>query len=116
MASPAARASRPRRLGVIGLLIALFAGVLLTTAEAPPAHAGVDDFSFESLVVEFYWDVNGTAWPQSFGRITAHVTMTDEVDAARTGAMACYVGSQGSTATCPIADAGDGVEASATDV
>jgi len=223
MAPLAARASRPRLLGVVGLLIALFAGVLLAAAGPSPAHADVDDFSFESLDVEyqlgrdadgagtltvvetfvavfpdvdqnhgvrravpdsyqgapldpqlvsitdengtprasetetddgfyymisradgfvhgrqtyvftytlrnvtryfsdtgvdeFYWDVNGTAWPQSFGRITAHVTMSDDVDAARTGAMACYVGSQGSNATCPIADAGDGVEASATDV
>ncbi|MFD4960293.1 DUF2207 domain-containing protein [Microbacterium sp. NPDC058389] len=223
MASHAARASRPRLLGVVGLLIALFAGVLLAGAGTVPARAAVDDFSFESLDVEyqlgrdadgastltvvetfvalfpdidqnhgmrravpdsyqgapldprlvsitdengaprasetetedgfyymtsradgfvhgrqtyvftytlhnvtryfsdtgvgeFYWDVNGTAWPQSFGRITAHVTMTDDVDAARTGATACYVGSQGSTATCPISDSGDGVEASATDV
>ena len=223
MASIAARASRPRRFGVFGLLVVLLAGVLLAGGGVSPAHADVDDFSFESLDVEyqlgrdadgastltvvetfvalfpdadqnhgmrravpdsyqgapldpqlvsvtdengaareaetesddgfyymtsradgfvhgrqtyvftytlrnvtryfadtgvdeFYWDVNGTAWPQSFGRVTAHVTMTDEVDAARTGAMACYVGSQGSAATCPISDAGDGVEASATDV
>jgi uncharacterized membrane protein YgcG len=223
MASLSVRASRPRRLGVVGLLAALFAGMLLATAGAVPARADVEDFSFESLDVEyqlgrdadgastvtvvetfvalfpdtdqnhgmrrgvpdsyqgaptdpqlvsitdengtprpaetesddgfyymtsradgfvhgrqtyvftytmrnvtwhfpdtgvdeFYWDVNGTAWPQSFGRITARVTMSDEVDAARTGAMACYVGAQGSTATCPITDTGDGVEASATDV
>ncbi|GAA5202631.1 DUF2207 domain-containing protein [Microbacterium jejuense] len=223
MASPAARASRPHRLGVIGLLIALFAGVLLAAAAATPARADVDAFSFESLDVEyrlgraddgtstvtvietfvalfpdidqnhgmrravpdsyqgaplhpqlvsitdengtpresetdsddgfyfmtsradgfvhgrqtyvftytmqnvtryfadtgvdeFYWDVNGTAWPQSFGSVTARVTMTDEVDAARTGAMSCYVGGQGSNATCPISDSGDGIVASATDV
>ncbi|MGN6220658.1 MAG: DUF2207 domain-containing protein [Microbacterium sp.] len=223
MASLPARASRPRRLGVVGLLVALFTGMLLATAGAVPARADVEGFSFESLDVEyqlgrdadgastvtvvetfialfpdidqnhgirravpdsyqgaptdpqlvsitdengtpraaetesddgfyymtsradgfvhgrqtyvftytmhnvtryfpdtgvdeFYWDVNGTAWPQSFGRITARVTMSDEVDAARTGAMACYVGAQGSTATCPITDTGDGVEASATDV
>ncbi|MBD3940430.1 DUF2207 domain-containing protein [Microbacterium sp. NEAU-LLC] len=223
MASPAARASRPRPLGVIGLLIALFAGVLLAAGAPTPARADVDDFSFESLDVEyqlgraedgtstvtvvetfvalfpeydqnhgmrravpdsyqgaplhpqlvsitdengtpresetesddgfysmtsradgfvhgrqtyvftytlenvtryfpdtgvdeFYWDVNGTAWPQSFGSITARVTMSDDVDAARTGAMACYVGSQGSEATCPISDSGDGIVASATDV
>jgi len=219
----ASRASRGRRSGVFGLLIAMLAGLLMAGASVTPAHADVDDFSFESLDVEyqlgraedgsstltvvetfvalfpdidqnhgmrrsipdtyqgaplnpqlvsitdedgapresetesedgvfsmvsradgfvhgrqtyvftytlqnvthyfsdtgvdeFYWDVNGTAWPQSFGRITARVTMTPDVDAARTGAMACYVGSQGSAATCPISDSDGAVEASATDV
>jgi uncharacterized membrane protein YgcG len=223
MASPAARASRPRRLGVVGLLIALFAGFLLAAGTVTPAHAGVEDFSFESLDVEyrlgraddgtstltvvetfvalfpdtdqnhgmrravpdsyqgaplhpqlvsitdengtpraseteseddfffmtsradgfvhgrqtyvftytlqnvtkffsdtgvdeFYWDVNGTAWPQPFGSITARITMTDDVDAARTGAMACYVGSEGSNTPCTISDTGDGIVASAADV
>ncbi|GAA5206484.1 DUF2207 domain-containing protein [Microbacterium kyungheense] len=219
----ASRASRGRRSGVFGLLIAMLAGLLMAGASVAPAHADVDDFSFESLDVEyqlgraedgsstltvvetfvalfpdidqnhgmrrsipdtyqgaplnpqlvsitdedgapresetesedgvfsmtsradgfvhgrqtyvftytlqnvthyfsdtgvdeFYWDVNGTAWPQSFGRITARVTMTPDVDGARTGAMACYVGSQGSAATCPISDSDGAVEASATDV
>lgn len=223
MVTLAPRAPRGHRAGVVGLLIALLAGLLLAGASAAPARADVDDFSFESLDVqyqlgraedgsstltvvetfvalfpdidqnrgmrravpdsyqgapldpqlvsitdengtpresetesddgfyvmtsradgfvhgrqtyvftytlrnvtrsfsdtgadEFYWDVNGTAWPQSFGRITARVAMSPDVDAARTGAMACYVGEQGSTATCPISDADGAVVASATDV
>ena len=62
---------------------------------------------------EFYWDVNGTAWPQSFGRVTARVTMPDELADARTGAQACYAGLQDDTQTCPIADVAGSVQASA---
>lgn len=67
-------------------------------------------------VDEFYWDVNGTGWPQSFGRVTARVTMPSDLAAARTGAQACYVGYQESDTTCPIADVGGAVEASAAPV
>lgn len=214
---------RSRRLGVVGLVIALIAGALLAAVVAPPARADVEDFSFESLDVEyqlgraddgtstltvvetfvaifpdfdqnrgmrraipdsyqgaplnphlvsltdengapreaetetedglflmtsraddfvhgrqtyvftytlenvtrhfadtasdeFYWDVNGTAWPQPFGRVTARVTMADELDAARTGAQACYVGYQGDTGTCDISDVDGAVTASVSDV
>lgn len=219
MASSAPASSRARRLGVVGLLLAVFAGLVLTGVVAAPARADVDDFAFESLDVEyqlgraedgtstltvvetfvavfpesdqnhgmrrvipdsyrgaplnphlvsitdengtpraeetesedglysmtsradefvhgrqtyvftytlenvtryfadtasdeFYWDVNGTAWPQPFGRITARVTMPDELDAARTGAQACYVGYEGATTTCAIADVDGAVAAS----
>lgn len=219
MASSAVASWRASRPGMMGLLLAVFAGLLLTGVAGAPAHAGVDDFSFESLDVdyrlgraedgtgtltvvetfvalfpefdqnhgmrhaipdsykgaplhpqlvsitdengapraaetesedglfimtsrsgefvhgrqtyvftytlenatryfadtasdEFYWDVNGTSWPQPFGRITARVTMPDELDEARTGAQACYVGYEGSTATCPIADVDGAVAAS----
>jgi uncharacterized membrane protein YgcG len=211
------------RLGAVGLVLAVLAGLVLGGFAASPAHAGVDDFTFESLDVEyqlgraddgtsaltvvetfvalfpdfdqnhgmrraipdsyqdaplhpqlvsitdengrpreqetdsedgwytmtsradefvhgrqtyvftytlenvtryfrdtgadeFYWDVNGTAWSQSFGRITARVTMPGELDAARTGAQACYVGTQGSTETCDIGDVEGAVEASALNV
>ncbi len=223
MFTTAVASPRGRRLGVAGVLLAVFAGLLLVLGIAPRAHADVDDFSFESLDVEyqlgraddgtstltvvetfvavfpdidqnrgmrhsipdtyqgaplnpqlvsitdengaareaetesddgfftmtsradefvhgrqtyvftytlenvtrhfadtaadeFYWDVNGTAWPQPFGRITARVTMTDELDAARTGAQACYVGYEGDTGTCAISDVDGAVEASVTDV
>lgn len=61
---------------------------------------------------EFYWDVNGTEWPQRFGRVSARVTMPEELAAARTGEQACYIGYQGSEQTCPITG-GSIVEASA---
>lgn len=63
---------------------------------------------------EFYWDVNGTEWPQSFGRVTARVTMPAELEQARTGQQACYAGYQDSTSqACTITDADGAVEASA---
>lgn len=65
---------------------------------------------------EFYWDVNGVDWPQPFGRITARVIMPDDLTDARTGAQSCYVGYQGSTQTCPIADADGSVVAAAENV
>ncbi|MGK3951543.1 DUF2207 domain-containing protein [Microbacterium sp. I2] len=61
---------------------------------------------------EFYWDVNGTGWPQPFGSVTARVTMTDALAEARTGEQACYVGAQGSTQTCTLTGDGTEVEAS----
>ncbi|KQP70121.1 hypothetical protein ASF40_09855 [Microbacterium sp. Leaf288] len=223
MASSAVASWRTHRLGSVGLVLALLAGVLLAGLTPSPAHAGVDDFSFESLDVEyqlgraedgtstltvvetfvalfpefdqnrgmrraipdsylgaplhpelvsitdetgapraeetesedgyysmtsraddfvhgrqtyvftytlqnvthhfadtgvdeFYWNVNGVEWRQPFGRITARVTMPDDLEAARTGAQACYVGSQGSTQTCAIEDADGMIAASAENV
>jgi uncharacterized membrane protein YgcG len=51
---------------------------------------------------EFYWDVNGVGWRQPFGAVTARLVVPAELSTALTGDAACYVGSQGSTATCPI--------------
>ena len=65
---------------------------------------------------EFYWDVNGTAWPQPFGRVTARVTMPDELDAARTGGLACYVGYQDDTRRCDVSEVDGAVTASVSDV
>ncbi|WP_344067269.1 DUF2207 domain-containing protein [Microbacterium pumilum] len=62
---------------------------------------------------EFYWDVNGTQWQQPFGEVSARVTMPAELDAARTGQQACYVGYQGSSDTCEIGDSDGAVVASA---
>ena len=223
MSSSAIASWRGRRLGVVGLLLALVAGLLLAALVAPPAHADVEDFSFESLDVEyqlgraddgtstltvmetfvaifpesdqnrgmrraipdsyqgapldpqlvsitdedgapraaetetedglflmtsraddfvhgrqtyvftytlenvtryfadtgadeFYWDVNGTGWPQPFGRVTARVTMTDELDAARTGGLACYAGYQDDTRRCDVSEVDGAVTASVSDV
>ncbi|KQZ86184.1 hypothetical protein ASD56_01535 [Microbacterium sp. Root166] len=65
---------------------------------------------------EFYWNVNGTEWPQSFGRVTARVTMSPDLAEALTGAEACYVGYEGSTQSCQISADGASVEASAANV
>jgi uncharacterized membrane protein YgcG len=65
---------------------------------------------------EFYWDVNGTQWQQAFGRVSAVVTMSNELTQARTGALACYVGYQGATDTCDISADGGAVAAGTTGV
>lgn len=51
---------------------------------------------------EFYWDVNGTAWPQAFGRVTATLHVDPALTGALTGRVACYQGAQGSTDRCDI--------------
>ena len=69
-------------------------------------------------VDEFYWDVNGTAWPQEFGEVSATLTVPADLAGAMTGAGACYVGAEGSSDTCRITmDAATGVtDASAAPV
>ncbi len=44
---------------------------------------------------EFYWDVNGTQWSQPFGRVSARVTMPDDLATALTGATGVLRGSAG---------------------
>ena len=51
---------------------------------------------------EFYWDVNGTDWPQPFGTVSATVHLGDGLAGALNGDAACYCGEYGSDATCPI--------------
>ncbi len=69
---------------------------------------------------EFYWDVNGTGWPQPFARVTASVHLDAALAAARTGRQACYRGGEGSTERCTIdaqdASAGTVVRAEATEL
>ncbi|MFC8680105.1 DUF2207 domain-containing protein [Microbacterium ureisolvens] len=74
--------------------------------------ANVTRYFPDTGVDEFYWDVNGTAWPQPFGRVTARVTMPDDLGSARTGAQACYFGYQDDEQTCPIDDVDGAVTAS----
>ena len=57
---------------------------------------------------EFYWDVNGTGWAQPFGSVTADVRLGEGLEAALTGAAACYAGAAGSTAGCDLVRDGDG--------
>ncbi|WP_438354232.1 DUF2207 domain-containing protein [Microbacterium sp. CJ88] len=69
---------------------------------------------------EFYWNVNGLDWPQTFGRVTARLHVPADLASQLTGASACYVGEQGSRATCPILSTRIGadtvVEASAAEL
>jgi uncharacterized membrane protein YgcG len=70
---------------------------------------------------EFYWDVNGVEWAQSFARVTARLHVGSDLAGALTGATSCYVGYQGSSQSCEIwtdagADGGAVVQASAGQV
>ncbi|GAB2549455.1 hypothetical protein GCM10027033_02380 [Leucobacter ruminantium] len=56
---------------------------------------------------EFYWDVNGTDWRQSFGRVGARVALEDGLASALTGSESCYRGRYGSTERCEIVRDGD---------
>ncbi len=51
---------------------------------------------------EFYWDVNGVDWAQSFGSVSATLHVDPALADSLTGQAACYVGAQGDTTTCPI--------------
>lgn len=60
---------------------------------------------------EFYWDTNGTLWPQSFGVVEARVHVADSLLPTLTSSLACYQGRQGSTERCDITRNGDTVSA-----
>lgn len=49
---------------------------------------------------EFYWDVNGTAWAQSIGRVSATVRVESALVPALTGEAACYQGPDLSSDPC----------------
>lgn len=49
---------------------------------------------------EFYWDVNGTGWPQSFGVVSATIHLDPALAARLNTDGACYVGAEGSTTAC----------------
>ncbi|PPH53559.1 DUF2207 domain-containing protein, partial [Rathayibacter sp. AY1E1] len=61
---------------------------------------------------EFYWDVNGTGWRQSFDRYDVRVELAGSLASAATGTVSCYRGPEGSTTPCPIGRDGAVVTAS----
>jgi len=77
-------------------------------------------WTFDDGGQEFYWDVNGVDWPQTFGRVTATLHVDAALASSLTGRQACYVGGQGSTEQCQIAvapeDGGTAVTAAADGV
>ena len=63
----------------------------------------IRNFQASSGNDEFYWDVNGTGWLQSFGRVSASVKVDKELQAnLLTSAVSCYQGSSGSTNSCEV--------------
>lgn len=65
---------------------------------------------------EFYWDVNGTDWPQTFGTVSAAVHLGAGLAGALTGNQACYRGELGSGTPCDISVDGDTVSVDEKDV
>ncbi len=68
---------------------------------------------------EFYWDINGTGWPQQFGSVRAQVHLSSELQDALEPGEACYEGSYGDrtgSETCTITKTDDGFAASTEDV
>ena len=51
---------------------------------------------------EFYWDVNGVDWPQSFGAVTATLHVPADLVPALNGQRACYRGAQGAGDPCTV--------------
>ncbi|MFT4085923.1 MAG: DUF2207 domain-containing protein [Gordonia sp. (in: high G+C Gram-positive bacteria)] len=62
---------------------------------------------------EFYWNVNGTGWPQPFGRVSAELHVDPQLANALTGEASCYRGPDGSTARCDITRDGTAFTAAA---
>ena len=63
----------------------------------------VRDFGETTGVQEFYWDINGSGWPQPFGTVSATVVIPATLALALAGAGdSCYQGAAGSTERCDI--------------
>lgn len=52
-------------------------------------------------VDEFYWDVNGTGWNQSFGRVSVELRVAPELVPELLGSHACYAGFYYDVQECP---------------
>lgn len=63
---------------------------------------------------EFYWDTNGTLWPQSFETALARVHVGSSLLPTLTDDLACYKGKEGSTDRCEISRSGDTITARTT--
>lgn len=51
---------------------------------------------------EFYWDTNGTGWPQSFGTVSARVHVSAALADSLREPASCYQGYEGATESCGI--------------
>jgi len=63
----------------------------------------IRDFGQSTGVQEFYWDINGSGWPQPFGSVSATIVIPPELaPSLAPDGDSCYQGARGSTATCAI--------------
>ncbi|WP_419817662.1 DUF2207 domain-containing protein [Glaciibacter flavus] len=65
---------------------------------------------------EFYWDVNGTGWAQSFARVSATVHLASGLRDALTGKVDAVSGSAGSSTPASVMQTDDGFAFEATDL
>lgn len=65
---------------------------------------------------EFYWDVNGTGWLQSFDLVTANLYLESAIYESLTDKMSCYYGVSGANNVCPIDKFGSVISASVTNL
>ena len=77
----------------------------------------VVDYFTNTTAEEFYWNVNGTDWPQPFGLVRGTLLLEDGLDGALIdGQLACYQGYSGSRDTCSISADGATIVAEARDL
>ena len=62
---------------------------------------------FDGDVEDFYWDTNGTGWPQQVDSLTARVHIADSLVDSLNGDVACYEGAQGAEQKCDIEESDD---------
>jgi len=69
----------------------------------------INNYQSTSGFDEFYWDVNGTGWLQSFDKVTATVTFDKTLsNNLISDKISCYQGVQGSKQSCAQANITDG--------
>jgi uncharacterized membrane protein YgcG len=56
----------------------------------------------DANIDELYWDINGTGWSQTFGRVSTSIHIDPSLDSALTGDVACFYGYSGSGSTCSL--------------
>jgi uncharacterized membrane protein YgcG len=61
---------------------------------------------------EFYWDINGDGWAQSFGEVSAAIHLSGHFVDALTGDAACFLGYYGGLDECELVRDGDTFRAS----
>lgn len=61
---------------------------------------------------EFYWDINGNGWAQTFDTVSAHVEVGPALAAALTGEHACFLGYYGTDDGCTLTAQGGGFDTS----
>ena len=71
---------------------------------------------FDETRDEFYWDTNGTGWPQPIDALTARFHIDESLTDALNGDVTCYQGSEGADGACDAASTDDGFEVTASDL